>query len=99
MSEAITESLLETLMVQLAREVDGLADPSRQHRVYDVHGSFVARVDLCWLTLGLFLELDGQHHKNQPLYDARRETAIVAATGWLAGRFTWMGAQGVRRAS
>ncbi len=72
-----TESLLETLMVQLAREVDGLADPTRQHCVYDSHGLFVARVDLCWLPLGLFLELDGQHHKNQPVYDARRETAIV----------------------
>ena len=24
-----------------------------------------------------------------PVYDARRETAVVAATGWLCGRFTW----------
>ena len=39
--------------------------------------------------LGLFVELDGQQHKDQPLYDARRETAVVAATGWLCGRFTW----------
>ncbi|MGH9032675.1 MAG: DUF559 domain-containing protein, partial [Acidimicrobiia bacterium] len=39
--------------------------------------------------LGLFLELDGQHHEAQPVYDARRETAVVAATGWLPGRFTW----------
>jgi hypothetical protein len=23
------------------------------------------------------------------VYDARRETAVVAATGWLCGRFTW----------
>jgi very-short-patch-repair endonuclease len=35
------------------------------------------------------IELDGQHHRSQPLYDASRETAIVAATGWLCGRFTW----------
>jgi hypothetical protein len=27
--------------------------------------------------------------KGQPVYDARRETAVVAATGWLCGRFTW----------
>jgi Protein of unknown function (DUF559) len=94
-----TDSLLETLMVQLAREVDGLPDPSRQHRVYDSNGLFVARVDLCWLPLGLFLELDGQHHKNQPVYDARRETAIVAATGWLAGRFTWYEVVHARRAT
>ena len=84
-----TESLLETLMIQLARRVEGLPDPTRQHEILDAVGLFVARVDLCWPTLGLFLELDGQHHRDQPVYDARRETAVVAATGWLPGRFTW----------
>jgi hypothetical protein len=84
-----TESLLETLMVQLARSVAGLAPPLRQVRVSNSYGEFVARVDLAWPDLGLFVELDGQHHKGQPVYDARRETAIVAATGWLCGRFTW----------
>ena len=83
-----TESLLETLMVQLARTVPGLGDPTRQYVVYR-DGEFVARVDLAWPELGLFLELDGQHHKGQPVYDSRRETAVVAATGWLCGRFTW----------
>jgi len=84
-----TESLLETLMVQLVRGVDGLPEATRQHEVVDKYGSFVARVDLSWPELGLFLELDGQHHDEQPVYDARRETAVVAATGWLPGRFTW----------
>jgi hypothetical protein len=84
-----TESLLETRMVQLARTVDGLPEPVRQHEVVDAHGAFVARVDLCWPALGLFVELDGQQHKEQPVYDARRETAVVAATGWLVARFTW----------
>jgi Protein of unknown function (DUF559) len=86
---APTESLLETLMVQLVRGIDGVPEPTRQHQIVDQHGSFVARVDLSWPDLGLFLELDGQHHEGQPLYDARRETAVVAATGWLPGRFTW----------
>lgn len=86
---APTESLLETLMVQLARAVPGLPEPVRQFRVFDRYGMFVARVDLAWPELGLFVELDGQHHKDQPLHDARRETAVVAATGWLPGRFTW----------
>jgi very-short-patch-repair endonuclease len=76
-------------MVQLVREVDALPDPIRQQEVVDCHGAFVARVDLCWPDLGLFLELDGQHHESQPVYDARREIAVVAATGWLPGRFTW----------
>lgn len=84
-----TESLLETLMVQLARTVPGLGEPVRQHSVVSARGDFVARVDLCWPDLGLFLELDGQHHAGQPVHDARRETAVVATTGWLPGRFTW----------
>ena len=76
-------------MVQLARTIPDLAPPVRQVNVVNGHGDFVARVDLAWPDLGLFIELDGQHHLGQPLYDARRETAIVAATGWLCGRFTW----------
>jgi hypothetical protein len=86
---APTESLLETLMVQLARRGPGLGPPTRQYVVYNAHGIFVARVDLAWPELGIFIELDGQHHAGQPVYDARRETAVVAATGWLCGRFTW----------
>jgi hypothetical protein len=84
-----TESLLETLMVQLARLVEGLPPPVRQLRILDEDGVFVARVDLCWPDLGIFIELDGQQHRGQPVYDVRRETAVVAATGWLCGRFTW----------
>jgi hypothetical protein len=86
---APTESLLETLMVQLARSVPGLGPPVRQLKVFNRDGEFVARVDLVWPELGLFIELDGQHHAGQPVYDASRQTAIVAATGWLCGRFTW----------
>ena len=84
-----TGSLLETLMVQLIRGVEGIGDPTRQLLVENAHGDFVAHVDLAWPELGLFLELDGQQHKDQPVYDARRETAVVAAKGWLCGRFTW----------
>src|SRR5439155_20435132 len=77
--------------------VPGLPDPARQHRVENEHGEFVARVDLAWPGLGLFVELDGQQHKDQPVYDARRETAVVAATGWLPGRFTWHEVAHLRR--
>jgi hypothetical protein len=84
-----TESLLETLMVQLAREVPELGEPERQVVIHNGYGEFVGRVDLAWPRLGLFVELDGEHHRGQPVYDASRETAVVAATGWLCGRFTW----------
>ena len=84
-----TGSLLETLMVQLARRVAGLDAPQRQVLVETSHGDFVAFVDLAWPELGVFLELDGQQHKGQPVYDARRQTSVTAAKGWLCGRFTW----------
>lgn len=84
-----TDSLLETLMIQLARDVPGLAAPVRQFRICNECGEVLAKADLAWPEIGLFIELDGEQHKGQPHYDARRETAIVAATGWLCGRFTW----------
>jgi hypothetical protein len=71
---AATESLLETLMIQLIRLIPSVDDPLRQFVVRDEAGEFVARVDLAW---------------PEPLYDAHRETAVIAATGWLVGRFTW----------
>jgi very-short-patch-repair endonuclease len=84
-----TGSLLETLMVQLIRNNTSLPEPQRQVEVCDRWDQFVARVDLAWPESGVFVELDGQQHKGQPVYDARRETAVVAATGWLPARFTW----------
>ena len=84
-----TESLLETRMVQLARRVPGLPPPVRQYEVRDRSGHVRARLDLAWPDLGMFVELDGQHHRDQPVADARRETEVVALTGWLCSRFTW----------
>ena len=84
-----TGSLLETLFVQLRRLVPDSTEPLRQYEVRDDRGEFVAFVDFAWPELGIFIELDGQHHAGQPVHDARRETAVVAATGWLCGRFTW----------
>lgn len=84
-----TESLLETLMVQLIRAVPTLPEPTRQHRVTRPDDTFVARVDLCWPALGIFIELDGQQHEDHPVHDAHRQTAVVVATGWRVARFTW----------
>lgn len=84
-----TGSLLETLFVQLVRRRLAVEEPQRQVEIRNDHGDFVAYVDFAWPELGLFIELDGRQHASQGLYDARRETAVVAATGWLVGRFTW----------
>jgi len=87
---APTGSYLETRMVQLCRMVPGLPPPIRQYRVENEHGIFIAFVDLAWDgDLGMFTELDGQQHQDQPVYDARREAAVVAATGWLPVRKTF----------
>ncbi len=84
-----TESLLETLTVQLARRTPGVPEPTRQHVIRNEHDQFVARVDLTWPDEGAFTELDGEHHKDQPVYDANRQTEVAIVTGWLCGRFSW----------
>jgi hypothetical protein len=84
-----TESLLETLAVQLIRKDPSIPPPTRQFAIYDDNGNFVARPDLCWPELGIFVELDGEGHEDQPVYDANRQTRICIATGWRPGRFTW----------
>ena len=53
-------------MVQLIRAA-GLPTPTRQFVVRDTGDLFVARVDLAWPELGIFIELDGEHHKDQPV--------------------------------
>jgi Protein of unknown function (DUF559) len=84
-----TESLLETLAVQLIRRDPTIPPPTRQVAVYDVYGNFVGRPDLCWPELGVFVELDGQQHTDQPVYDASRQNRIVLKTGWRPCRLTW----------
>jgi hypothetical protein len=84
-----TESLLETLAVQLIRKDPSIPTPTRQLAIFDADGNFVARPDLCWPELGIFIELDGQGHEDQPIYDANRQTRIIIKTGWRPGRFTW----------
>lgn len=84
-----TGSRLETIAVQIARLADGVPEPTRQHVVHNQSGEFVARLDLAWPDVGAFQELDGLGHRGQPVHDASRESAVVAATGWLCHRMTW----------
>lgn len=84
-----TESYLETRAVQLIRRDASIPTPTRQFTIYDEHGNFVGRPDLSWPELGIFLELDGQQHDLQAMYDAVRQTNITIATGWRCGRLTY----------
>ncbi|MEY2418304.1 MAG: hypothetical protein QOG90_984 [Actinomycetota bacterium] len=85
-----TDSLLETLAIQLIRTDPTLPTPTRQLRIFDpMSERFIGRVDLCWPALGIFLELDGQQHRDQPVYDAARQNKVTAATRWLCVRLTW----------
>jgi hypothetical protein len=84
-----TGSVLETMAVQLIRSDSSLPTPTRQVEVRNRWDEFVAYVDLAFPEYGVFLELDGSGHKDQPQYDATRQTAVVAAKKWLVGRFSW----------
>jgi very-short-patch-repair endonuclease len=82
-----TGSLLETRFIQLARDA-GLPDPQRQYRVLTPGGRHYF-LDVCWPEVGLFVELDGQQHADQPVYDAHRHMTVVNLTGFLGIRMTW----------
>jgi hypothetical protein len=85
-----TDSLLETLAIQLIREDPLMPTPIRQFPIWDpVTQRIVARVDLCWPDLGIFIELDGQWHEDQPIYDAVRQNLVVRLTGWRPIRLAW----------
>lgn len=84
-----TDSLLETLAIQLLRRDPRIPVPIRQFPIHLGTGRRLAKLDLCWPALGLFVELDGQQHEDQPVYDARRQTEVTAVTGWRCGRLTW----------
>jgi very-short-patch-repair endonuclease len=86
-SQVPTDSVLETRFVQMCRRY-GIPEPERQVEVI-IAGGFRTYPDCVWPDAGAFAELDGEGHKLQPVYDSSRQTAIVAATGWLTARFTW----------
>lgn len=79
---------------------EGLPRPEVNHVVRDAYGGFVARVDLAWPDLGVFLEFDGRIKYVRHLRDGedagdavvrekRREERIRTATGWRCIRLTW----------
>jgi hypothetical protein len=77
-AESLRESLLRLLVVEA-----GFPRPVPQHTIRDLHGRFVARVDLAWPDLRLALEYDGSHHDDpaQIALDRRRLNALHSC-GW-----------------
>ena len=90
LADGLSESTFETL-IRLLLVRDGIAPEALQHRVFDLNGREVARVDMAWPTLKLALEADGREHHDTPkaLYRDRIRGNDLAAEGWTVLRFTW----------
>lgn len=78
----------------------GLPAPVPQYAIRDRNGSVIARVDLAWPELGVFLEFDGkvkyERHRRDGesvteavLREKRREELICEITGWRCIRIVW----------
>lgn len=77
-----------------------LPAPIPNHPILDDRGVEVARVDLAWPTLGVFLEFDGrvkyERHRRPGesvadcvIREKQRESLICEITGWRCIRITW----------
>lgn len=77
-----------------------LPAPIPNYKIRDRTGRVVARVDLAWPELGVFVEFDGlekyqsSRRKDETLAgcverERRRETLIIELTGWRVVRFVW----------
>jgi hypothetical protein len=77
------ESPMETWL-RLAVVDAGFPEPELQVEVADHHGRFLGRVDMAWPDRRLALEYDGDHHREQDVfqYDQRRDNGM-AVNGWL----------------
>ena len=77
-----------------------LPAPIPNYPIHDEHGVEIARVDLAWPQLGVFLEFDGkkkyEEHRREGesvvdcvLRDKQRESRICELTGWRCIRIVW----------
>jgi hypothetical protein len=99
LADARSESVGETRARYLVWS-QGLPAPEVNYPIYDEHGREVARVDLAWPALGLFLEFDGKIKYQRLLKEGedpsevvvrekRREDMICRLTGWRCIRIVW----------
>ena len=90
-----TESLLETLAVQLIRQDPRIPRPVRQFTIYDADGNFVGRPDLCWPDLASSSSSTGRDTRTNPsttptakrASPSRRAGAAVALRGSKCANF------------
>lgn len=77
-----------------------LPAPIPNYPIHDEHGVEIARVDLAWPQLGVFLEFDGktkyEEHRREDesvvdcvLREKQRESRICEITGWRCIRIVW----------
>ncbi|HKW07506.1 MAG TPA: DUF559 domain-containing protein [Candidatus Dormibacteraeota bacterium] len=86
LADAKAESPMETrVRVQLVAA--RLPIPTVQAELHDVHGTFLARVDLLYADARLVIEFDGQNHRDRLAADVKRQNALVNA-GYQVLRFT-----------
>lgn len=94
-AESVAESRLRYLCWKF-----GLPKPEVNHEVRDRRGRVVARVDLAWPELGVFVEFDGREkyvrfrRPGEDLTDYllrqnERERLVVSLTGWRCMRVRW----------
>lgn len=78
-----SESPMETSMRLDVTEA-GFPEPSLNVDVHDDDGRFLGRVDMCWPSLRIALEYDGDHHRSRDVFrhDQRRANGF-AVNGWL----------------
>jgi very-short-patch-repair endonuclease len=89
-TDARAQGPFESVLRAIALEVPGLAVVP-QHRIQDLDGEFVGRVDLADLRLRIVLEADSFEFHGLPELmdkDCRRYDELVLG-GWLVLRFSW----------
>lgn len=93
------ESIGESCTAVMLRG-SGRPMPEPQYKIYDEHGTLIARVDFAWPELGVFLEFDGKVKYQELLRDGedvtdvvlrekKREELICRLTGWRCIRIVW----------
>lgn len=94
-AESVGESVLRYLCYRA-----GLPPPQVNYEIRDARGRVVARVDLAWPELGIFIEFDGREKylrwarpgesaADVVLREKRREELVVGLTGWRCLRVVW----------